>query len=85
MSRCAYFCDIKFDRDFYNLKIKLLVVFQENNNTEIFHIPYYKKITKYMQLLGQDPRHKSNTKNIIVIIVVINIASIILPTVRELY
>ena len=38
-----------------------------------------------MQLLGQDPRHKSNTKNIIVIIVVTIIASVIFPTVREIY
>ena len=38
-----------------------------------------------MQLLGQDPRHKSSTKTIIVIIVVTSILSATIPTVREIY
>ena len=56
---------------------------QINEGSEIFHVPYYNKLERYIQLLGQDPRHKSSTRNIIVMIVVISIASITIPAVRK--
>ncbi|XP_043517841.1 uncharacterized protein LOC122532806, partial [Frieseomelitta varia] len=64
---------------------KLELVFQKTDYNEIFHVPYYKNITKFMKLLGQDPRDKSSTKSMIVIIVTTSIVSIILPTIIELY
>ncbi|XP_043594039.1 uncharacterized protein LOC122572729 isoform X2 [Bombus pyrosoma] len=57
---------------------------QITEGSEIFYISYYNKIERYIQLLGQDPRHKSSTRNIIVMIVMINIASIIFPTIIEI-
>ncbi|XP_031776108.1 uncharacterized protein LOC116415452, partial [Apis florea] len=40
---------------------------------------------KYIRFLGQDPRQKKESRNIIVFILVISIASIIIPTTLELY
>ncbi|XP_050580533.1 uncharacterized protein LOC126917573 isoform X2 [Bombus affinis] len=57
---------------------------QINEGSEIFHVPYYNKLERYIQLLGQDPRHKSSTRNIIVMIVVTSIASITIPATIEL-
>ncbi|KAK9306169.1 hypothetical protein QLX08_003062 [Tetragonisca angustula] len=60
-------------------------MFQETKTLEIFHVPYYKMIARYMQILGQDPHHKTSTRNIIVIIVVTSIASIFFPATIEIY
>ncbi|KAK9306170.1 hypothetical protein QLX08_003063 [Tetragonisca angustula] len=38
-----------------------------------------------MQILGQDPRHKTSTRNIIVIIMVASVGSIFFPTTIEIY
>ncbi|XP_012349498.1 uncharacterized protein LOC100863505 isoform X2 [Apis florea] len=57
----------------------------ERQYPEIFDIPYYKMVEKYFQLLGQDPRLKSNFRNCIVTVVVISISSNIVPTSIELY
>ncbi|XP_043511744.1 uncharacterized protein LOC122529557 [Frieseomelitta varia] len=38
-----------------------------------------------MQILGQDPHHKTSTRNIIVIIMVASVASIFFPTTIEIY
>ncbi|XP_043594037.1 uncharacterized protein LOC122572728 [Bombus pyrosoma] len=59
-------------------------VFQKTGDPEIFHVPYYNKLERYIQLLGQDPRHKNSIRNIIVIIVVTSIASITIPTTIEI-
>lgn len=59
-------------------------VFQKTGDPEIFHVPYYNKLERYIQLLGQDPRHKNSIRNMIVIIVVTSIASITIPTVRKI-
>ncbi|XP_050580536.1 uncharacterized protein LOC126917575 isoform X1 [Bombus affinis] len=58
---------------------------QKTGNPEILHVTYYNKLERYIQLLGQDPRHKSSTRNMIVIIVVTSIASITIPTTIELF
>lgn len=58
------------------------LVLQETDNCEIFHISYYKKITRYIQLLGQDPHHKTSTRHVIVIVVATSLASLIFPSVR---
>lgn len=68
-----------------NLNLDSLLVFQKIDYTEIFHVPYYKNIDKFMKLLGQDPRHKNSTRSMIVIIVATSIVSVTLPTVREIY
>ncbi|KAK9306393.1 hypothetical protein QLX08_002911 [Tetragonisca angustula] len=68
-----------------NIGILLLLVLQKTDNREIFHIPYYKKITRYIQLLEQDPYHKTSTRHVIVIIVAISISSIIFPSTIEIY
>ncbi|XP_068966131.1 uncharacterized protein [Bombus flavifrons] len=58
---------------------------QKTGSPEILHVTYYNKLERYIQLLGQDPRHKSSTRNMIVIIVVTSIASITIPTTIELF
>lgn len=68
-----------------NLSLNSLLAFQKTDYTEIFHVSYYKNITKFMKLLGQDPRHRSSTRSMIVIIVTTSIVSVTLPMVREIY
>nr|XP_033190330.1 uncharacterized protein LOC117156923 [Bombus vancouverensis nearcticus] len=58
---------------------------QKTGSVEILHVTYYNKLERYIQLLGQDPRHKSSTRNMIVIIVVTSIVSITIPTTIELF
>lgn len=62
-------------------------VFQkiEKQRNEIYDIPQYKMIEKYIRFLGQDPRQKSESRTIIVFTLIISIASIVIPTVRKLY
>ena len=62
-------------------------VFQETESHlfDIFDIPYYKILERYLQLLGQDPRQKKKFRNTILTIVVISIVSILIPTVRKIY
>ncbi|XP_016770783.1 odorant receptor 63a-like isoform X3 [Apis mellifera] len=64
-----------------------LSVFQKTKkqHNEIYDIPYYKMMEKYIRFLGQDPRQKNEFRNIIVFILVISIASILIPTTLELY
>ncbi|XP_031771341.1 putative odorant receptor 71a isoform X2 [Apis florea] len=62
-------------------------VFQKTRNkcTNIFDIPYYKLLEKYMKFLGQDPRQRDGFRNIIVIAMVTSISGILIPTSLELY
>ncbi|XP_061937825.1 odorant receptor 63a-like [Apis cerana] len=62
-------------------------VFQkiEKQRNEIYDIPQYKMIEKYIRFLGQDPRQKSESRTIIVFTLIISIASIVIPTILELY
>lgn len=64
-----------------------LSVFQKtkNQHNEIYDIPYYKMMEKYIRFLGQDPRQKNEFRNIIVFTLVIGIASILIPTVRKIH
>ena len=64
-----------------------LSVFQKTKkqHNEIYDIPYYKMMEKYIRFLGQDPRQKNEFRNIIVFILVISIASILIPTVRKIH
>ena len=64
-----------------------LSVFQKTKkqHNEIYDIPYYKMMEKYIRFLGQDPRQKNEFRNIIVFILVMSIASILIPTVRKIH
>ncbi|XP_050580530.1 uncharacterized protein LOC126917572 isoform X1 [Bombus affinis] len=61
--------------------------FQETDrqSSDIFDVPHYKMLEKYLQLLGQDPRQKNGFRNFIVTAVVISIIGNIIPTSLELY
>ncbi|XP_043510772.1 odorant receptor 9a-like [Frieseomelitta varia] len=61
------------------------LAFQQRQSPDIFDVPYYKTLEKYMQLLGQDPRQKNGFRNFIVTAVVISITGNIVPTLLELY
>ncbi|XP_006615140.2 uncharacterized protein LOC102673807 [Apis dorsata] len=62
-------------------------IFQKTRNKciNIFDIPYYKLLEKYMKFLGQDPRQRDGFRNIIVITMVTSISGILIPTSLELY
>ncbi|XP_068965470.1 odorant receptor Or2-like [Bombus flavifrons] len=64
-----------------------ILAFQETErqSPDIFDVPHYKMLKKYLQLLGQDPRQKNGFKNFIVTAVVISITGNIIPTSLELY
>ena len=66
-------------------KFKYYSVFQKTRNKciNIFDIPYYKLLEKYMKFLGQDPRQRDGFRNIIVIVMVASISGILIPTVRN--
>ncbi|KAK1126046.1 hypothetical protein K0M31_005573 [Melipona bicolor] len=59
------------------------LAFQQKQSPDIFDVPYYKTLEKYMQLLGQDPRQKNGVRNFIVTAVMISITANIVPTVRK--
>ncbi|KAF3426726.1 hypothetical protein E2986_04491 [Frieseomelitta varia] len=80
--RCKKVCSLSAG-GLYEMNIENFGI--ETKTLEIFHVPYYKMIAKYMQILGQDPHHKTSTRNIIVIIVVTSIASIFFPATIEIY
>ncbi|XP_043511733.1 uncharacterized protein LOC122529552 [Frieseomelitta varia] len=67
--------------------VNRLSLFQETESHlfDIFDIPYYKILERYLQLLGQDPRQKKKFRNTILTIVVISIVSILIPTTLELF
>ncbi|CAL7940363.1 unnamed protein product [Xylocopa violacea] len=52
---------------------------------DIFDIPYYNKLKKYLQFLGQDPHQRKAIRNIIVTVLVISTTSIFIPTSFEFY
>lgn len=51
--------------------------------SNIFDIPYYKVLKKYLQFLGQDPYQECKYRNIITIIMLISMIAIFIPTVRK--
>ncbi|XP_028523218.2 uncharacterized protein LOC107999654, partial [Apis cerana] len=62
-------------------------VFQKTGReySNIFDIPYYKVLKKYLQFLGQDPYQECKYRNIITIIMLISMITIFIPTIFEIY
>ncbi|XP_017754778.1 PREDICTED: uncharacterized protein LOC108546974 [Eufriesea mexicana] len=69
-----------------NLNLRYLV-FQKDKEQgpDIFDIPHYKMLQKYLQVLGQDPHQRDEVRNVIVTIVVISIVGIVVPSSLEFY
>ncbi|CAL7940216.1 unnamed protein product [Xylocopa violacea] len=63
------------------------LVFQRNRreHLDIFDIPHYKMLQKYLQFLGQDPHQRSETRKIILFVMMIATAGIYIPTSIAIY
>ncbi|CAL7940218.1 unnamed protein product [Xylocopa violacea] len=67
---------------------KAVLLFHKRNKREdldIFDIPYYKMLQKYLQLLGQDPHQSNEIRKIILIVILISGASVFIPTSIEVF
>ncbi|CAL7940217.1 unnamed protein product [Xylocopa violacea] len=62
-------------------------LFQRNRreHLDIFDIPHYKMLQKYLQFLGQDPHQRSETRKIILFVMMIATAGIYIPTSIAIY